>query len=281
MGWAFTEEVAVYIHRVWPLLAADPVEHIVALTVIDRLRGGQRWSAEPLVLGWYQQGSVVSGAVLCTPPFELVLAVVPDGAVGELVTTLRARQIPVPGVNGDTDLVDSFVKRWIAATSGHAGARMHRQLYALGTLQPPTPLPAGGARLASSDDFALVLGWFVAFHHEIGGRGLGLERTVGTRIDQELVWLWHDPTGVVVSLAGRSPTVAGVAHLAPVYTPLRHRRCGYGAAITAACTQDALRRGAQHVALLTDLTNPVSNTLYQRLGYQPVRDRTIVQFASS
>ena len=281
MGWAFTDDVAVYVQRVWPLLAADPVEHIVALTVIDRLRGGQRWSDAPLLLGWYQQGTVVSGAVLRTPPFELLLAVVPDGAVEQLVATLRARQIPVPGVNGDTDLVACFVKRWIAATSGHVGARMHRRLYALGTLQPPTPLPAGGARLAGSDDFALVLGWFVAFHREIGGRGLALERTVSTRIDQGLVWLWHDPTGEVVSLAGRTPTVAGVAHLAPVYTPPQHRRCGYGAAITAACTRDALGRGAQHVALLTDLANPVSNALYQRLGYRPVRDRTIVQFAPS
>jgi predicted GNAT family acetyltransferase len=63
-----------------------------------------------------------------------------------------------------------------------------------------------------------------------------------------------------------------------VYTPPQHRRCGYGAAVTAACTRDALRHGAEQVVLFTDLTNPTSNALYQRLGYQPVRDRTIMKF---
>ena len=95
------------------------------------------------------------------------------------------------------------------------------------------------------------------------------------------MWLWHDPTGVVVSLAGRNPTLAGVARLGPVYTPPQHRRRGYGTAITAACTRDALRGGAHHVVLFTDLANPTSNALYQRLGYRPVSDRTITTFTSS
>jgi predicted GNAT family acetyltransferase len=62
------------------------------------------------------------------------------------------------------------------------------------------------------------------------------------------------------------------------YTPPQHRRRGYGAAVTTACTHDALCGGAQHVVLFTDLANPTSNTLYQRLGYRPVSDRTITTF---
>src|SRR5436190_23835031 len=42
-------------------------------------------------------------AVLQTPPYELLLAVVPDGAVDDLVITLHARQVWVPGVYGDSD----------------------------------------------------------------------------------------------------------------------------------------------------------------------------------
>jgi predicted GNAT family acetyltransferase len=32
--------------------------------------------------------------------------------------------------------------------------------------------------------------------------------------------------------------------------------------------------------LFTDLANPTSNALYQRLGYRPVEDRSLVEFAS-
>ena len=89
MAWEFTDAVTVYLERVWPLLAAHPVDNTLALTVVEAARAGQRWSDEPMLLGWYQQGPQVSGAVLQTPPYELVLAVVPDGAVDDLVSTLH------------------------------------------------------------------------------------------------------------------------------------------------------------------------------------------------
>jgi predicted GNAT family acetyltransferase len=35
------------------------------------------------------------------------------------------------------------------------------------------------------------------------------------------------------------------------------------------------------VVLFTDLANPTSNALYQRLGYEPVSDRTEWSFGTS
>jgi predicted GNAT family acetyltransferase len=48
--------------------------------------------------------------------------------------------------------------------------------------------------------------------------------------------------------------------------------------VTAAVTQSALDAGAEDVALFTDVANPTSNALYERLGYRPVEDRTVVEF---
>jgi predicted GNAT family acetyltransferase len=63
-----------------------------------------------------------------------------------------------------------------------------------------------------------------------------------------------------------------------VYTPVRARGLGYGAAATAAATRSILDDAAIPV-LFTDLANPVSNKIYQRMGYQPVEDRLIVWFS--
>jgi predicted GNAT family acetyltransferase len=49
--------------------------------------------------------------------------------------------------------------------------------------------------------------------------------------------------------------------------------------VTAAATQAALGAGAAEVVLYTDLANPTSNALYQRLGYRPVEDRLVLSFA--
>jgi predicted GNAT family acetyltransferase len=84
--------------------------------------------------------------------------------------------------------------------------------------------------------------------------------------------------GKPVALAGATPLIAGSVRVAPVYTPPELRGHGYAGAATAAVSQAAIDAGADEVLLFTDLANPTSNGLYQRLGYRPVDDRTVVTF---
>jgi predicted GNAT family acetyltransferase len=63
-----------------------------------------------------------------------------------------------------------------------------------------------------------------------------------------------------------------------VYTPPERRGRGYAGATTAAVSQAALDAGVREVVLYTDLANPVSNALYERLGYRGVEDRVILSF---
>lgn len=71
-----------------------------------------------------------------------------------------------------------------------------------------------------------------------------------------------------------------MARVVGVYTPPRSRGCGFAGAATVAATRAALAGHASEVVLFTDLANPTSNRLYQRLGYQPVEDRVVMEFAS-
>ena len=65
--------------------------------------------------------------------------------------------------------------------------------------------------------------------------------------------------------------------MGPVYTPPEFRRHGYGAAVTYAASRKALDEGATEVLLFADLINPVSNSIYQAIGYIPVADYTSIQ----
>ena len=85
--------------------------------------------------------------------------------------------------------------------------------------------------------------------------------------------------GVPVSVAGLTRAVAGMVRVGPVYTPPELRGRGYAGAVTAAVSQAALEAGLREVVLYTDLANPTSNALYQRLGYRPVEDRVLFSFA--
>ncbi|MDP9221657.1 MAG: GNAT family N-acetyltransferase [Actinomycetota bacterium] len=277
MSWSFTDDVEVYAERAWELLAARPAENTVALTVVESLRAGQRWSTEPMLFGWYE-AERVSGAVSMTPPYELLLAAVPDGATDDLVAALRSRSVPVNGVSGDPPTVDRFTRVWTAGSAPLAATTMHMRLYVLGTLRPPMPPATGRARPAGAADVDAMAGWFTDFQREVGVPAVDVEPIVRDRVRNGLLWLWEDDAGSPVSLAGRNRSAAGVARVGPVYTPPQHRRLGYGAAVTAACTGDALERGADTVVLFTDLANPTSNSIYQQIGFRPVRDHKVVHF---
>ena len=60
--------------------------------------------------------------------------------------------------------------------------------------------------------------------------------------------------------------------LGPVYTPPPARGKGYATNCTAAVSQLLLDAGWAYCALFTDLDNPTSNSIYQKIGYRPVCD---------
>jgi len=90
--------------------------------------------------------------------------------------------------------------------------------------------------------------------------------------------LW-EADGKPVSVAGLTRRAAGMVRVGPVYTPPELRGHGYASAATAEVSQAALAAGAEEVLLYTDLANPVSNAIYQRLGYQEIEDRIVLSFS--
>jgi predicted GNAT family acetyltransferase len=276
--WRLTSEVEEYAERTWDLLTASPAEHTIPLTVLETVRAGRRWSDEPMLFGWFEDGAEVRGAVFRTPPFELLLAVVPEEATTELVAALRAAGASVPGAHGDVMSVERFAEAWTAATGEHATTTIALDLYELGTLRHPEPPPTGRGRAADDADREVAVRWYTAFQEETPTPSTDVLPLVGERMDDRRLWLWEGETGVPVSLAARTRAVAGVARIAPVYTPPEHRRHGYATAVTAACTADALAGDAERVVLFTDLADPSANAIYQRIGFRPVGGRRVVQF---
>ena len=85
------------------------------------------------------------------------------------------------------------------------------------------------------------------------------------------VAFWEDG-GAVVSIAGFGGRTPNGIRIGPVYTPPELRGRGYASALTAAVTQRLLDRGLRFCFLFADLANPTPNSIYQRIGYEPVSD---------
>ncbi len=277
MGWTITEDVEAYAAAVGALLGADPERHTVALTVVENARAGA-----PAVAEWYAwwtgPDGAVSGAVSRTRPYPLLLEVAPEESLRPLLEAVREDGREIDGVNGPAALSTQFAALAAATTGRRAVLKFAMRLFRLAALVEPVPAPAGSARRATLDDLPLLVRWNREFHDEVGEPvGADLDATVRDRAGRGLYWLWLDANAQPVSLAGHTLPAAGVVRVGPVYTPPAERGHGYAAGATHAASR-ALLDGGHRVVLFTDLANPTSNALYQRLGYRPVTDRATFHF---
>jgi ribosomal protein S18 acetylase RimI-like enzyme len=259
-----------------PYLASEPERNTLPITVLDAVISG-RFRVPPPTFGWHRSGSSIDGAALMTPPFELILATSPDQAAA-LGHQLRDDDFAVPGVNAEPDLADAFSSAYLEDSRATSVLKTQMLLYRLGRLVEPPSAADGAGRIANSGDFELCLNWFNEMRAEVEGTTGDQSDLVHRRLDAGLVWLW-EAAGEAVSLASRAPEAAGVARIGPVYTPPRSRRRGFASAVTHACARDALEQGASSVVLFTDLSNPTSNSIYQTIGFRPIGERVVLEFA--
>ncbi|MGO4458193.1 GNAT family N-acetyltransferase [Streptomyces sp. M-16] len=277
MTWTFSTDLAAYLTAARPALAARPVVNTSLLTVTDSLerRGLHAHGDDDPVFGWWTGADgTVAGALLRTPPYPVLLGALPPEAVRALGPELTADPL-LSGIRGIN------ARRTDALTLAAAWGRPTRtgeelRLYRLGTLTAPERAPAGRPRLADEADLPLLLDWTREFDRETDQPGRASEAALRQRLSYGGALLWeHD--GRPVSLAAFSRPIAGASRVGPVYTPPAVRGRGYAAGVTHAASGAARVAGAREVLLFTDLANPTSNGIYQRLGYVPVEDRVLLE----
>jgi predicted GNAT family acetyltransferase len=281
MPWFLSDSLPEYSATAGGLLSERPAEHTILLGALETLRaaGPAAYGAIAPLFGWWQgPDGEVSAAFLHTPPFPVALTSVPGPDTAQLLArALAARGRRVSGVNADPGPAESFARAWHELTGDTIQLHMRSRLYQLGQLRWPDPRPPGQARVAGPADRSLLIAWSEAFHREAQAGPENLVSMVDDRLSYRGLTLWED-TGQPVSMAGLTRPAAGQVRVGPVYTPPGLRGKGYGGAATCAVSQAARDAGARRVLLFTDLANPTSNALYQRLGYEPVEDRAVWSF---
>lgn len=282
----FHTDPAAFLEVAGAYLAADPVQGTVVISVAERavrLRA-EGYGPEDGRPEWYvvarDPGGGISGIGMRTAPFApyplLLLGFSTEDAAA-LAREVHARGEVAPA-NGALPGSRAFTDEMARLTDQQGRVLLHSRLFELGELVPPSKMPSGRLRLAREDDADLALAWFRDFVRaadEQAGRDSGhdgehftLEDTV-QRIHERRLWFWDD--GGPVHMTGANPPGYGVSRLGPVYTPAEHRGRGYASAAVAEISA-TIRAEGSRVCLFTDQANPVSNGIYEALGYRPVVD---------
>ncbi|WP_030940944.1 GNAT family N-acetyltransferase [Streptomyces sp. NRRL S-646] len=281
--WHFIDDLDAFLARAGDFLRSRPALHTVPLTVTEglRTRGLGYYGSEAPYFGVLESAGTIRAAYLRTPPYPVNVTPLAPEEADSLAAHLAGLGRPVPGVIGERSTIDAVARSWEEHTGATATLSQRQRLYRLGTLTVPQPVPQGQPRVAGEADREQLVRWYGEFMEAIGESGA--ERAEGwadSRISYGGTTFWEDADGTPVAMAGVTPMVAGQIRVAPVYTPAHLRGRGYAGAVTAEVSRAALAAGAAEVLLFTDLANPTSNALYQRIGYRAVADFGVYDFTA-
>jgi len=274
-------DAAAFLRRAEPWLAAAEAENNLLLGIARSLREGNNPYRDPISLITVEEGGAVTGCAWRTPPHNLGMTRLPMEALPALLEQIAALHSELPGMLGPPEPCRAAAELWAGPRGLTAETARELRIYELRSVAHPSAPPSGHYRLATVADRALAIAWTAAFQEDIdpeGPRHPDRGGLVDRLIASGSLGLWDN--GEPVSMAAAtSPTPNGV-RINLVYTPPELRARGYASACVAALSQAQLDGGRRFCFLYTDLANPTSNSIYQRLGYRPVCDALELAFRS-
>jgi uncharacterized protein len=212
----------------------------------------------------------IVGCAFRTPPHKLGVTRMPLDAAGVLARHVTSVFGSTSGVLGPEEVARDVAHAIAAEAGGKIEEAGRSRIYQLAQVIPPPMPPRGKMRAALPGETDLLIAWMEAFARETHHGRDDARTYMQSHLVNRTVFVWDDggPKASAV-WAGITPNGVRVGF---VFTPAESRGRGYASAITAAVSRRALDSGYDFCCLYTDLSNPTSNSIYQKIGYTPVCD---------
>jgi hypothetical protein len=265
-----------FLDRAEDWLLRKEAENNLILAIANHLLRGDHPYEDPIYLATIEIHARVSGCAWRTPPFKLGLTQIPIASIPSLVHDVAEVYTTLPAIVGPAAEATEFAKLWARQFGTQWAVGLRQRIFLLERVIAPTAPVHGRLRKAQRSDLVLIAEWGADFARDtstpIGDTLSSLERL----IRDGSLYLWDD--GEPRSMAAAVGTTPNGIRVGYVYTPPSFRGFGYATASVASLSQSLLNDGKRFCFLYTDLANPISNAIYQRIGYQPVSDVVDVDF---
>jgi len=231
---------------------------------------------------WYfvveSRERVIEGAGMITPPNRIILTSMPDEATQALARHALESGAPLCGAIGPATTTTCFSEAVRGSTRATPRVRHRQGVYAASRVVSPSEVSRGGIlRPAHPAESDLIEQWGSEFIRETGIDASDSKKLAERLIRNQQVFVWvHEGTPRTMA-AWSGPTPQGV-RINLVYTPPPERGHGWASHAVAALTQKLFDEGKRFCFLFTDLANPTSNRIYQRIGYQAVSEFLVLDF---
>lgn len=283
-------DVHAFYHVTYPLLMQNEAQNLIPLgNVILGHKGTDRtgWrDPDQWLMATVSDAQGVQLIAMMTPPFYITLyapvSPVQPQALDCLLDGLAGQDIP--GVTTEKALAEAFAQAYAARHGCTWKIEMSQRIYTLKKVDPQIK-QVGKVRLLEERDMPFFPYWMEAMkaagnygqtEMHIPQEGAEYQEMIA----RKKLYVLEDQ-GLPVSMAGFSKEMETAIGVTTVYTPPYFRNRGYATSCVAQVSQLALDKGFTQCVLYTDLKNPTSNSIYQKIGYRPVCDSLMLRFEKS
>jgi hypothetical protein len=213
--------------------------------------------------------AAIVGCAFRTPPFQVGVTELPPDAIEPLISSLRESYLSLPGVGGPERTAMAFATAWTERFGGRWLVEHRQRLHSLVAVRFPSAPAPGALRLALPADVPVARAWMAGFIRDTAVRHV-TANSAANLIEEGRLHFWIDgQPRCMVGAVRDTPNTTGVA---AVYTPPPFRNRGYASVAVATLSRQLLDAGRRSCFLYTDLANPTSNSVYRRIGYEPIDD---------
>lgn len=260
-------------------LKASEVEHNLFLSLCAKTEKGE-FTDVRFLAGFEDDGDVAVCAIQ-TVPHNLVLSRATDMDLMPLARAVNELEMTLPGVVGPSNVATTFTDLWAEVTGEQSLAFTDQIIYALKKVSMPS-VGEGHFAQATPEYRGLATEWLVDFTREtMPPTEQVTMNQARDKIDAmvasgDLVfWIVNRKPVAMASVYGFTENTARIS---AVYTPPSQRGRGYASAVVAHLSQRQLDSGKKSCCLYADAKNPVSNSIYRKIGYEFVGRSTHYMF---
>ena len=243
----------------------------------------KKMDVKECLLARISQNGITKLIILYRKPWKLIMYSPTDNKSDELYKFAAEEVYKIDnnllGVNAETELAQKFAKHYCEIAHKKYKLVHPMKILVLEKISPIQNVSVGKFRKATEEDRKQLVQYIKAFHEE----ALEEEKTdeeVNKKFEDYLKRGYYvlEKDGKILSQAviGRE-LLKGIC-ISGVYTPKEERGNGYAYRLVYEISKKSLDEGAEYGVLYTDADNPISNHIYEKIGYEKKVECEDLQF---
>lgn len=247
--------------------------HNLILGLAYNIREKKVEPSVPLYYSIEMDGKIIGGVLRSHHDKPLIITEIPFECVDLLIKDLTVNNIELEGVVAEEKTATYFKDHWINLKNLDHRINLHLGAYECFNVIFPKVMT--GELIEATQDHLTILRQFVigffqdCFPHQ-PIINENIEKMLKQFIENKSLFLLRNSKNEMISMAANTRSTINGGTISLVYTPPEFRGLGYGSCVVSLLSDKLLKSGKKFSCLFTDLTNPTSNSIYQKIGYVKV-----------